>query len=65
MDVVDVLPQLYGRVLIPKAVADELVHPRTPSKVRDWMARKVEWLDVVIAPGNVGPRRLAIRSRRE
>jgi len=34
---VNVLPALYGRVLVPGAVASELQHERTPAEVRAWI----------------------------
>ena len=34
-----ILPELYGRVLIPPAVADELNDPRAPQDVRDFMGK--------------------------
>ena len=34
IDCHDILPQLFGRVLIPVAVAQELQHGRTPENVR-------------------------------
>ena len=43
----DVLPQLYGRVLIPPAVRAELDHPNTPSAVRERLATSPAWLEVV------------------
>ncbi|SRR5579871_3049278 len=38
------LPALYGRVLIPRAVFDELSNPGTPVGVRTWLSRIPEWL---------------------
>ncbi|HEY4360791.1 MAG TPA: hypothetical protein VGN17_07480 [Bryobacteraceae bacterium] len=40
------LPALYGRVLIPPAVGLELSHESTPAAVRTWMASQPSWLDV-------------------
>jgi predicted nucleic acid-binding protein len=37
IDRVQILPQLYGRVLIPLAVWDELQRPETPEAVRAWV----------------------------
>jgi hypothetical protein len=42
----NVLPVLYGRVLIPEAVYQELQHPRTPAVVRDKIAGHPSWLKV-------------------
>jgi len=43
---VEKLPILYQRVIIPAAVAEELVHERTPSVVRDFMRQPPAWLRV-------------------
>lgn len=41
-----VLPRLYGRVLVPPQVRDELLHERTPELVRRWASAPPEWLEV-------------------
>jgi predicted nucleic acid-binding protein len=38
------LPALYGRVLIPRAVLQELSNPGTPASVRTWLTHAPEWL---------------------
>lgn len=40
------LPALYGRVLIPPAVADELNHENAPELVRAWLAARPSWLEI-------------------
>jgi hypothetical protein len=40
------LPALYGRVLIPPAVAEELNHKSTPDVVRAWLASRPNWLEI-------------------
>jgi len=40
------LPALYGRVLIPPAVAEELNHESTPDAVRTWLAGSPNWLEI-------------------
>lgn len=40
------LEQLYGRVLIPPAVLDELSHDRTPDLIRKWAASLPAWVEV-------------------
>lgn len=40
------LPALFGRVLIPPAVADELSHENTPEMVRAWLAAHPSWLEI-------------------
>lgn len=41
-----VLPALFGRIIIPTGVAEELAHEGAPPPVRAWMAEPPEWLDV-------------------
>ena len=43
---IEFLPRLYGRVVIPSAVRDELTRPSTPKDVRDWAASAPAWLEV-------------------
>ena len=46
MEEIDVLPALFGRVLIPVAVREELLHKRASTKVRQWIERPPTWLEV-------------------
>lgn len=41
---IDVLPALLGEVLIPPAVAAELMHAKTPAAVRDWFQSPPPWV---------------------
>ncbi len=43
---VDVLPALFGRVVIPPAVARELTHPSSPESVRGAVEEAPAWLEV-------------------
>jgi predicted nucleic acid-binding protein len=43
---VEVLPVLFGRVYAPKAVIQELSHPRSPQPIREWAAAPPEWLTI-------------------
>ncbi|HVU89259.1 MAG TPA: hypothetical protein VHD36_18175 [Pirellulales bacterium] len=43
---IDVLPALFGEVLVPQSVADELQHARTPRDVRSWVAQPPPWFIV-------------------
>jgi len=43
---IDVLPLLFGSVIVPPAVVSELSHPSTPEVVRQWMAERRTWLTV-------------------
>ncbi len=40
----DVLPTLYGRVVIPRAVADELSRPASPSTIRAHVQSPPAWV---------------------
>jgi predicted nucleic acid-binding protein len=44
---VDILRQEYGRVLIPRAVHDEMLHGDAPPLVRAWATNPPEWLEIV------------------
>lgn len=39
---VDVLPQLFGDVVLPSTVAAELLDPAAPARVREWIASPPE-----------------------
>ena len=42
----DLLPKLFGRVLIPPQVLDELQSSKRPGTVRAFVATPPEWLEV-------------------
>ena len=44
---VHVLQALYGQVVIPPAVHEELAHARAPEEVRNWIEQPPAWLAVV------------------
>jgi predicted nucleic acid-binding protein len=43
---VEILKELFGRVIIPQAVFDELHRDRTPQLVKDWVDSQPAWLEV-------------------
>lgn len=43
---IDLLPALYGQVLIPPSVSEELGRKRAPDAVRLWIAGPPVWLEV-------------------
>jgi predicted nucleic acid-binding protein len=52
LDLSDLLPQLYGDVLIPSAVVNELSCAGAPDKVREWLVAAPAWLRIEsVAPG--------------
>ncbi len=44
---INILPTLYGRVLIPTSVYEELGAPETPETVREWRANLPDWIVVL------------------
>lgn len=46
IDYQDVLPTLFGQIIIPQAVLNELQHTKTPDKIKNWVAAKPVWLEV-------------------
>jgi predicted nucleic acid-binding protein len=46
IDEVELLPVLFGQVLVPQAVFHELHHPKTPAKVQQWITHLPAWLEV-------------------
>ena len=45
IDCGEVLPALFGRVIIPEAVARELESGGAPEKIRKWLATEPKWLE--------------------
>jgi predicted nucleic acid-binding protein len=43
---IDILPTLFGRIIIPTAVHHELLHPGTPEAVRRWIETPPSWLEI-------------------
>ena len=43
---IDILTKMYGRVVIPRAVREELVRPSAPEVVRNWIGQSPAWLEV-------------------
>lgn len=55
-----ILPQLYGRVIVPPAVVDELAHEQAPEAVRAWLSNKPDWLQVQIPKAMVAGEELSL-----
>ena len=41
------LEEMFGEVLIPQAVLDELRHPKAPAAVAEWLKQTPRWLRVL------------------
>lgn len=48
---IEILTKMYGRVVIPHAVREELLRPSAPEIVRNWISQMPVWLEVH-APSN-------------
>ena len=49
IDLIEVLPRLFGEVFIPQAVLNELLHPAAPPLVREFMNAPPQWLRITQA----------------
>lgn len=47
---IEILPQLFERVFMPKAVHDELTDIEAPSSVREWVTSLPAWIEVRPVP---------------
>lgn len=54
IETIDILPRLFGRVLIPDIVGAELSRPSTPLPVREWLAGAPAWLERRAGPSADG-----------
>jgi len=45
----DVLKTLFGKVIIPQGVTEELQHPKAPQRVKDWFQHLPDWVEVRVA----------------
>jgi predicted nucleic acid-binding protein len=43
------LPELYGRIVVPASVMKELGHAAAPAPVSRWLAQVPVWIDVLLA----------------
>ena len=50
LDQTELLPRLYGQVIVPEAVFKELTSGRTPQPVREWLSKPPSWLHVQAVP---------------
>jgi len=43
---IEILVKMYGRVVVPRVVREELLRASTPEAVRNWMSQSPAWLEV-------------------
>jgi predicted nucleic acid-binding protein len=41
-----ILESLFGRVIIPQAVFNDLQRPKTPQPVKEWIVNRPAWLEI-------------------
>ncbi len=46
IDEINLLPKLFGEIIIPPSVLDELKSSKAPLKVQKWLDTKPNWLEV-------------------
>jgi predicted nucleic acid-binding protein len=46
IDHIDLLPRLFGKIILPDAVHRELCHPAAPALAREWAARLPGWVEL-------------------
>lgn len=50
---IELLPQLFGVVVIPEAVRSECAHPRAPKPLQDWIGQPPDWLEIAPNPATL------------
>jgi predicted nucleic acid-binding protein len=50
IDAIDLLPRLYGRIIVPVEVLNELMDSGAPRTVSGWATQVPEWVEVRSAP---------------
>lgn len=56
IDEIEILQNLYGRIVIPHAVIVELENVESPTVVRNWAARPPDWVEIRTPSGELGLR---------
>lgn len=46
IELIDLLPELYDRIVIPEIIRDELAAPKSPAIVQAWIAPPPSWLEI-------------------
>ncbi len=52
---IDLLHQLFEKIIIPSLVCDELRHPSAPESVRNWIESIPEWLEISVVRASDDP----------
>ena len=54
IDEIEILAELYGKVIIPEAVFRELKAEAAPKEIKKWLANRPEWLEVQNISAQIG-----------
>lgn len=46
IEAAEILSVLFGQIIIPQAVAEELRHAKTPPKIKAWMQGPPNWIEI-------------------
>lgn len=52
---IEILPKMFGSVILPRAVYEELLAPSAPEEVRAWLDRLPTWIEVRTASKGSDP----------
>ena len=52
-ELLELLPRLFGVVIIPEAVRSECAHPRAPQPLQDWISHPPDWLQIEPDPAEL------------
>src|SRR5438132_12828531 len=55
IDAIDLLPRLYGSIVIPVEVLNELFDTGAPRRVSEWALKLPEWVEVRPTPSTNDP----------
>jgi predicted nucleic acid-binding protein len=55
IEAIDLLSRLYGRVIVPAEVLEELLDNGAPRQVREWATNFPAWVEVRLAPPSNDP----------
>jgi predicted nucleic acid-binding protein len=47
IDLIELLPQLYGQIIIPEVIRDEMIDVGAPTDFRNWAMEPPSWLTVI------------------
>jgi predicted nucleic acid-binding protein len=54
IEAVEILPDLFGNLIVPPAVLKEMQHPKAPAAVAEWAGNPPSWIEIR-APKSVLP----------